>query len=208
MGLAAAAESARALLQAGAGALVSWGMAGGLDPALAPGTIFLPTEVLAPTGAALASASPWRERVAVALAARAAPKLNSVVTGRLLTSPTAIGSQAEKARMFRETGAAAVDMESLAVAEVARAQQKPFLAVRVIVDGAADSLPRAVTAAANDQGHLHVWRLIGALAREPTELGPLIRLACRYRAASRSLAEVARLGSLAPYAFTGTVDGR
>lgn len=208
MGLAAAAESARALLHAGAAALVSWGMAGGLDPDLTPGTIFLPTEVLSPTGAVLASASPWRERVAAALAARGAPREKRVVTGKLLTSATAIGSRAEKARLFRETGAAAVDMESLAVAEAARAQQKPFLAVRVIVDGATDSLPRAVTAAANDQGYLHVWRLVGALARVPAELGPLIRLARRYRAASRSLAAVARLGSLAPYAFSGTVDTR
>jgi adenosylhomocysteine nucleosidase len=125
-----------------------------------------------------------------------------------LTSATAIGARAEKARLFRETGAAAVDMESLAVAEAARARHKPFLAVRVIVDGAADSLPRAVTVAANEQGHLRIWRLIGALAREPAELGPLIRLARRYRTASQSLAAVARLGSLAPYAFSATVDGR
>src|SRR6202040_3502834 len=39
MGSPAAALGARALIDAGASALASWGMAGGLDPALAAGTI-------------------------------------------------------------------------------------------------------------------------------------------------------------------------
>jgi adenosylhomocysteine nucleosidase len=136
------------------------------------------------------TATPWRERMARAIGERA-------VTGRLLTSTTAISSAEEKARLFRETGAMAVDMESLAVAEAARAHQLAFLAVRVIVDSAFDALPRAVAAAANDKGHLNVWRLMGALARDPAELPPLIRLAQRYKAANRSLARVARAGALA-----------
>ena len=45
---------------------------------------------------------------------------------------------------------------------------------------------------------LHLWRLLGALARSPADLAPLSRLALRYRAASRTLAAAARLGSLAP----------
>jgi adenosylhomocysteine nucleosidase len=189
MGGAAAARSAKALIEAGATALASWGMAGGLDPALAAGTIFLPSEVISPDGAALATAHDWCERLGAALAAQ-----RPVTTGRLLTSRTAIATPADKATLFRETGAAAVDMESLAVAEVARSHQLPFIAVRVIVDSAADALPQAVTAAADKEGHLQVWRLIGALARTPADLAPLLRLARRYRAANRSLAAVARVG--------------
>lgn len=189
MGGTAAAESAKALVEAGATALASWGMAGGLDPALAAGTIFLPSEVISPDGAAVATAHDWRERLGSALAAQ-----RPLTKGRLLTSRIAIGTPADKATLFRETGAVAVDMESLAIAQVARAHQLPFIAVRVIVDSAADALPRAVTAAADKEGHLQVWRLIGALARTPAELAPLLRLARRYRAANRSLAAVARVG--------------
>ena len=201
MGGAAAAQSAAALIGAGATALASWGMAGGLDPALAPGTIFLPSEVISPDGAAIETARDWCERLGAALATQ-----RPVTRGRLLTSRTAIGSPADKATLFRETGAAAVDMESLAVAEVARVHRLPFIAVRVIVDSAADALPRAVTAAADSEGHLQIWRLMGALARTPADLAPLIRLARRYRAANRSLAAVARAGSLAPYAFSAAPD--
>ena len=182
--------------------MVSWGMAGGLNPALVAGTVFLPSEIVSNEGAAVVTAPRWRRRLSEAIAAQSgSPPADLVVEGRLLTSSRAIGSLADKATLFRQTGAAAVDMESLAIAEIAQTHQLPFIAVRVIVDSAGDALPRAVTAAADSEGHLQVWRLMGALLRTPADLGPLLRLAQRYRAANRSLAAVARVGSLAPYAW-------
>ena len=201
MGRAAASNGARQLIEAGARALASWGMAGGLDPTLKPGSIVLPVEVLSYDGKLLNTSTGWRERLGRALGTH-----TPVVGGRLLTTSRAVGSVEHKAELFQATGAAAVDMESAAIGEVAEQQQLPFIAVRVIVDGASDVLPRAVTAAADREGHLHIWRLIGALARAPTELAPLIRLARRYGAANRSLARIARMGSLTPSAFVGSAD--
>ncbi len=199
MGNTSAAQGAQALLEAGATALASWGMAGGLDPALAAGTIFLPSEVIAPHGSGVATSRDWRDRLGAALAAH-----HPVALGKLLTSSRAVASPAQKAALFRESGAAAVDMESLAVAQVAQSRQLPFIAVRVIVDTAKDALPRTVAIAADAAGHLQLWRLIGALARTPSDLAPLIRLARRYRVASRSLSAVAQAGSLSPFAFPAT----
>ena len=196
IGASAAAGGARALIDAGATALISWGMAGGLDPALAAGTIFLPSEVISRDGTARMTARYWRERLGAALTAQ-----RLVAGGKLLTSPRAIESIAEKAAVFRDTGAAAVDMESLAVAEVAGSHELPFIAVRVIVDSAADILPRAVTAAARGAGHLPLGRLLASLARSPGDLAALIRLVQRYRAARRSLLAVARAGAPARHAF-------
>jgi adenosylhomocysteine nucleosidase len=124
-----------------------------------------------------------------------------VACGKLLTSPQALLSVADKAAAFRETGAAAVDMESLAVAQVAGSHELPFIAVRVIVDTAADILPRAVIAATRSAGHLQIARLIASLALAPGDLAALIRLLPRYRAASRSLRAVARAGTPARHAF-------
>jgi len=67
MGCAAAALGARNLVGAGAAALVSWGMAGGLDPALAADTIFLPREVAAIDGLSITTARRWREQLSAAL---------------------------------------------------------------------------------------------------------------------------------------------
>jgi adenosylhomocysteine nucleosidase len=197
MGDAAAGVSARALIEAGAGALASFGLAGGMDPALRAGSIFLPGEVVALSGAGIDTHRQWRERLSAALSAQ-----HPVSHGKLLSSPRAIDTAARKAALFRETGAAAVDMESLAVAQAAQARQLPFIAVRVIVDNAADDLPHAVTAAADAAGQLQLWPLLVALARSPSDLAPLVRLAWRYRAASRSLAAIAPAVSLAPYAFS------
>jgi hypothetical protein len=71
------------------------------------------------------------------------------------------------------------------------------MAVRVIVDTAADMLPHAVVAASQG-GRVRIWRLLGGLALAPVEFAPLIRLARRYRTASRSLAAVGRAVLLTP----------
>src|SRR5207253_8076336 len=108
IGGSAAARGARALIDAGATALISWGMAGGLDPALAAGTIFLPSEVISRDGTARMTARYWRERLGAGLAAH-----RPLGGGKLPTSPRAVGSGRAQAPGFSETGAAAVDMESL-----------------------------------------------------------------------------------------------
>jgi hypothetical protein len=96
-------------------------------------------------------------------------------------------------------------MESLAVASIGASHNLPFIAVRVVVDTAADVLPPAVVAAGR-KGQLQIWRLIGGLVLAPAELGPLVRLAQRYRIARRSLAAVARAGSPARLAFPSVSD--
>jgi adenosylhomocysteine nucleosidase len=196
IGCAAAARSARTLIEAGATALTSWGMAGGLDVTLPCGAVLLPNEIVSTEGKSFSTARQWRERLAQAVGACC-----SVAAGKLVTTTRPIASVAEKARLFRETGAAAVDMESLAVAEVASEYGMPFIAVRVIVDTATDALPRAVIAAGSD-GPLRIGRLLRELARSPADVVGLIHLARRYRVAGRSLASVARNGSLTHRIFS------
>ena len=192
MGAAPAAIAARNLVDAGAAALVSFGLAGGLDPLLSAGTVVLPSEVISRDGTRFLTSRGWRERLSAAVA-----KQRPVDAGALLTSSQPIGAVAEKAAAFRETGAVACDMESFHVAEVSAAHNLPFIAVRVIVDTAADVLPRAVTAA-SQAGQVRVWSLLGGLALAPLDIVALIRLALRYRVATRSLAAVARAGLTVP----------
>ena len=185
MGGVLAAIAARNLIDAGAAALMSFGLAGGLDPLLSAGTIVLPSEVISRDGARFLTSTGWREQLSAAIA-----KQRPVAAGALLSSSQPIGAVAEKAAAFRETGAVAVDMESLGVAEVSAAHNLPFIAVRVIVDTAADVLPRAVVSASHE-GQVNIRRLIGGLVVAPLDLIGLIHLARAYRAATRSLAAVA-----------------
>ena len=205
IGRAAAAAAARRLVLAGAGALASFGMAGGLDPTLICGAVLLPEEVAAYDDTRSGKPPPatsqdWRQRLRAAL-----PESLIACGGRLLTSEQPIGSPEAKADAWRHSGAAAVDMESAAIAQVAGQAGLPFIAVRVIVDTAGDELPAAVIAASGG-GRLRVGRLIGGLLRTPGEVGALIRLSARYRIAGRVLAAIARPGSAARRALLGGPD--
>lgn len=181
IGCVAAAAAAHALVDAGVSALMSFGMAGGLDPALKTGSVVIPCELLSMDGARYAACRVWREQVAAAVS-----PLCAVTEGNLLSSAHAIETPADKAAAFRNTGAAAVDMESSAVAEIAAKHNLPFIAVRVIVDTAYDVLPRAVVAASR-AGRVRLARLVGGLILAPREITSLVRLAQRYRIAMRSL---------------------
>jgi hypothetical protein len=207
IGRAAAAAAARRLVLAGATALASFGMAGGLDPTLICGTVVLAEEVAAGdasgSGATVSSTSrDWRQRLRAAL-----PDSCICCGGRLLGSERPIGHPRAKADAWRHTGCAAVDMESAAIAQVAEQAGLPFIVVRVIVDTAADELPIAVLAASSG-GRLRMGRLIGGLLRAPGEVGALIRLSARYRIARRVLATVAHAQSPARHAFVGGPDAQ
>jgi adenosylhomocysteine nucleosidase len=187
MGATAAAAAARELLGAGAAALVSFGLAGALDPSVAPGAIFLPGEVTGAEGDVLATEGPWRRELGVALGSQ---KLRS--GGRLFSSTAPVTRAAAKAELFRATHALAVDMESFWIAAAAAAAAVPFIAVRVIVDGAADEIPAIVSGATDAYGRLQAARLIGGLLQRPQDLLGLSRLTCRYAIASRGLALAGR----------------
>jgi nucleoside phosphorylase len=207
IGRAAAAAAARRLVLAGATGLASFGMAGGLDPTLICGAVLLPEEVAAAgeigSGATvLPTSRQWRQQLRAAL-----PDSCIACGGRLLTSERPIGHPRAKADAWRHAGAVAVDMESAAIAQVAGQAGLPFVALRVIVDTAADELPAAVLAASVG-GRLRIGRLIGGLLRAPGEVGALIRLSARYRIASRVLTAVARPGSPARRALVGGPDAK
>jgi adenosylhomocysteine nucleosidase len=181
IGRSAAVAAANALIDAGVSSLMSFGMAGALDPALEPGSVVLPRELILGDSRRFEADAAWCERVAGELS-----PLRTVTQGMLLTADTAVDTPAHKAEAFRDTGASAVDMESAAVAEVAAQHRLPFIAVRVIVDTAADKLPQAVVAASR-AGKVRLGRLVAGLVTAPGEIASLIRLAQRYRIAMRTL---------------------
>jgi adenosylhomocysteine nucleosidase len=193
VGFGAATDAARALAAAPVSALMTFGVAGGLDPALKAGTVVLPTQVISSDGARFATCRSWQARLAAAVGT---PYM--AVGGILLSSPMAIETPADKAIAFRDSGAVAVDMESVAVAEIAAAHQLPFVALRVIVDTASDALPPSVIAASR-AGRVKIGRLLAGLLTAPGEIATVIGLSLRYRAAMRSLRAVAADGACAPH---------
>ncbi len=188
IGRARARAGAGALLGAGATALLSWGTAGGLDGALVAGSLVLPQTVISSAGEALHVDPGWRERVSRRLAGYLAYS-----HGPLVESPAVLGQPADKQALFKASGAAAVDMESAAVADVARGAGVPFLAVRAVLDPAARVIPVGILGAIEPSGRLRGLSLLHALVARPRTLIDLLQLRADLRAARATLAEVARL---------------
>ena len=171
-------EIARAIGD-GAGGLLSFGIAGGLEPGLAPGTIVVPDVVIGgdthlPTDAA------WSRQLRAGLSGSLARPLAG--TDLPVTEVQA------KARLHAATGAAAADMESHHAARAAARAGLPLAAVRVIADPAHRAVPAAAVAALGDDGRPDLSALLAALARAPLAVGALIRIAADMRRAMVTLA--------------------
>lgn len=188
MGRRNAGHAAASLLQSGAGALLSWGIAAGLDPQLRHGTLVLPKAVIALGGRTLAVDAAWHERIYASAAG-----LFDTSTGNLAESAVLLTSLTEKQALFRRTGAATADMESAAVGETAREAGVPFMVVRAVLDPADRALPSSAVAAMDESGRFQLLRLLKILFRRPTEFAGLFPLGIGLLAARTTLAKVAKL---------------
>ena len=155
------------LLEGGVDALLSFGLAAGLDPALAPGTVVIPRHVMV-NGERLA-ASP-------ALLAWLGAERADVVGGDLLHSDVIVTDARRKTALFSQTGCVALDMESGVVAEMAAARKVPFAAMRVICDPADRTLPPAAVVALRPDGSLAVGALARSILCNPLQIPALIRV--------------------------------
>lgn len=179
-------DGARKLASGGAAALLSIGIAGGLDAGLRPGDIVLPDIVLCADGA--------RHRVSEDWHASVVPELRRVAIGALVAAREPLASVAEKASLRAASGALAVDMESGGVAAAAAEARLPFLALRVIADPAERAVPPAALHGIAPDGTRRPLAVMLRLLLRPADLLPLWRLARDSDAALRQLRRVASLG--------------
>lgn len=187
MGEARAHAAAAALIRQGAGALLSFGTAGGLAPGLRPGAILVPAQVACPRGRERLADPAWTQRLRQHL-----PDLALDAEPRLLCVDAPVRSPADKQQLHQSSGAHAVDMESMAVAEAAHTRGRPFAALKVVVDAAGHSLPTAVLEATDEAGGVSVARLLAGLALAPGQIAPLWRLVVSFRSARSGLTHAAR----------------
>lgn len=177
----AAGRAANALADAGVAALLSFGTSGGLDPALAPGALVAPRKVLNMDREAFDTDAEWRGR----LLARCGDI--AISEGDLLTTRGVLLNPGIKYMARTQSGAAAVDLESAAVAAVAKARGLPFLALRAIIDDAETSLPDEIISSTDAYGRPRLGAMAAALLKAPYSLTELPRLARDFATASEAL---------------------
>jgi adenosylhomocysteine nucleosidase len=184
-----AARAAVRLVNEGATALLSFGLAGGLAPSLQPGDLVVARTVLTDSGRFEADAAMTRW-------------LGGATVETLFASEAIAATVLEKRALYDRTGAAAIDMESGAVAAVARTRNLPFAVLRAVCDPATADLPPAALAALDAVGSIAILRVLASLARRPAQLPALLRLSAQAAAARAALLRHA--GSLAPFQAANT----
>ncbi|MDO9470320.1 MAG: phosphorylase [Nitrosomonas sp.] len=183
MGAQAARAAAEGLHQHGVTALVSFGVAGALNPDLKPGDLVLPDAIHA--GAQLPVDIAWRDRLQNLL-----PADVTVRNGVLANSDVPLTGTKAKLDLAQATGACSVDMESAAIAAVAAAADIPFIAVRAIIDPLQFSPPKALLDAVYPDGGVNSTRLIVLLLKRSVRVSTLLRMGAGMRAARKTLSKV------------------
>lgn len=173
------------LIAEGAEGVLSFGIAGGLDPALAPGTLLLPARVKDESGAVFPVDAAWRARV-LGLIRGLAPG-----EGDLLGAAEAAASAVAKAGLYRRTGCAAVDLESHIAARAAAEAGCPFLVLRAVADPAARDLPPAAAVGLDAAGRPALGPVLRAVAAAPGQIPGLLRVARDTRQALAALTQAA-----------------
>jgi hypothetical protein len=139
------------------------GIGGGLDPSLRCGDV-----VIDETSDLKTVALPYRR-------------------GGIYTADRIIATPQQKREVLEKTGAIVVDMETAIVRERAKQLGVPFLGVRVVGDGAGDTLNPIVLTLIDENGHTKLGAVAMALTRHPTLLRDLLQLRRTAKIALQSL---------------------
>jgi adenosylhomocysteine nucleosidase len=174
----------REALSARCGGIISFGLAGGLDPELECGRWVVADSILA-GGIRFETDRRWTGALMQRLA--------NATPGKIAGSDAPLIDPPAKRALQQRSGAAAVDMESHIAAEIAQACGVPFVACRVVIDPADRMLPPAALAAQRSDGSLAIARVAESVLRAPSQVPSLLRLAFDARVARASLARGRRL---------------
>lgn len=142
------------------GAIISFGICGSLDPALKVGDLVIGLSVN-------------RVQTDIELTARLMAALPHARLGAVAASDAMAADVAAKARLFAQTGARIVDMES----HLAVRSGLPFAVLRAVSDTADANLPHAARVGLKPDGSPDIWAVLKSLARDPSQLPALIRAA-------------------------------
>lgn len=178
MGFARARRATQALVDGHAPRwLLSCGFAGALRPDIPIGSIVVADSIV----------DQHEQNLQIDLHMPADPA-RGLFVGRLLTADELVRTVASKKQLAEQYAALAVDLESLAVAQVARENKTRFLAVRVISDDLSADLPPEILSVVGATGSVRFGAAIGALWKRPSAAKDLWHMREQAQSAATRLA--------------------
>ncbi len=180
VGIDRAAAGAGFLLGEGAEALVGAGISGALSSDLKAGDLVLAGKVMDEDGA-LYEAS--ERAVNDALKILEAASFN-VREGLIISTKMPLLNSVSKKKIYKKTGALAVDMESVGLAAAAAKKGLPFFIMRAVSDGADAAIAPDLYACLDEEsGEIRPARVIGSSIRRPALVRELMSLRAPYNLA-------------------------
>ncbi len=171
--------------------VLSVGLAGALSPERAVGDLVFCERVYRaePESETGMAAEPMLSDLLLLEAARRAASGRglSAGTGSSLTTSYLVAERQQKALLRQATGMDVVEMESYWVGSAALEHRLPFLAVRVMSDGAGDSVPD-IPGVVTPEGEERLRSVLPHVLRHPASIPHLLRLAVSSRRAAGELA--------------------
>ena len=178
MGFARARKATRALIDAHSPRWVlSCGFSGALQPDMKLGHIVMANEIVDQHG----------QHVDINLSLPSDEE-HGLYVGRILTADELVRTVADKQALHEQYQAIAVDMESLAVAQVAGESKTGFMAVRVISDDMSADLPPEVLSIIGDTGAVRLGAALTSIVKRPESFKDMLHLRANAQSAARSLA--------------------
>jgi hopanoid-associated phosphorylase len=162
--LAARVEAAAA---GGCCGIVSFGVAGGLDPLLMPGDLLVASSVVTDQD---------RYRTDEAWARALLAAMPGSVHADISGADAPLADPSAKGALRRAHRTAAVDTESHIAAAVAARRGVPFAAVRVVLDPAHRSLPPATLVPLRRDGRADVRAVFASVRNDPAQVPDLLRI--------------------------------
>ncbi len=163
-------------------ALVSWGVAGALDPSLKAGDLLIADSVII-SDKNFQTSSDWLVNIKNYFLNIS---LNPVIAPIASIDAMSITNN-DKTLLHNNTGALAVDMESAAIADISSKHNLDFIVIRAIADEIDTPIPEVVTKYTNALGQPDFIPFVISCLKNPRQIKELIKLAKCYNKSIKTL---------------------
>lgn len=182
IGYDAASQAAEKLLDLKIDALISWGVAGALDPTLDSGDLIIANSIISDDKNNQTTAK-WQKELLAFLTG----KVQKALDADIYSSSEVCATIEDKRMLFEKTNAIAVDMESAAITDTAMDNNLDFMVIRSIADKADFAIPEAVLNHTDNLGNPEILKFIGSCLSKPGQIKELLTLAKCYKKALKTL---------------------
>ena len=178
-------NASKKLVKLNVDGLISWGIAGGISNSINSGDMIIARSVINQRNI-YSTSHEWQKKII----SHFKDSSYKIFDGDVVSTERICASFKEKMKLFKETKALAIDMESLGIAEIANASNLDFIIIRTIADNADSNIPKAVIKNIDNFGRINIGKFLASCLFHPTQIYEIILLAKNYKKSLAALTKI------------------